>query len=292
MEANMELKLFLIFFAGLTAVKAWQITDEGTKECLAEFLKNKSLIETSFPSESCNKSRFEQDIIKTSSDEFMIHAKKYLNSGENEDNGFTEFQSSETCVLKNIKKLNFLHLYLKGITFHAYNKTESDNFDEAVVNDRKFIIDLLLQLCENDHFEKNFEKLSSETTVTAEGECKKKYLIENDFIDLKTWNISMNITDASNCEQVAHDLEVSLDMEINENTTIFGIKIPLASYCAYQKLSKLKINQKKKAIEVLKSVELYFSDEKKLIKMFMSLQSKVAEITVECINLALTVASP
>lgn len=262
-------------------------TANCTKACFASIMKNESLIDLSFPSEPYNGSPHfcKNSIIKPLAVSFDL---------ENSNDLRTTTYDVSDCVLTMFKKYNLLNLYLKGFTFYLYDEAPVSDFKAEHDDVRKLFLNMTLDFCDHKRFGRKFDEMSNATLPLGPDElCTRKYLLEHGFMQPHEWILSLPLFDPTDCEYIFKDLEDSVDMlRIYEQTTFFGLRVPNASFCIYQKFKSMKLNENRKTIEVKRRVSyLNAQNLRKLRNEFIELESKAAEDTIECLALAMTIAN-
>lgn len=296
--------VFYLVFANFLIRAQSQIDDlelhkNGTKECFASFLKNLSLIEESFPNQPYPLISYQQcEVlrIKPTLDQFNVDVIKYLGfSGSFEVKPYVirNYRKFEECVIRLFGKYNLMLLYLKGLTFHLYNITSVSDYQTEFANDRRFFVHRTLNACDTDNLDQKFNKLRRwNVKKDHEDLCKRKYLFENGIIDPIEWNIKRPRFNIRNCFDVNKTFEDKVDMLIlTETSTFFGIHVPAASNCIYEKYKKIKLNQEREAIKVM--LTDYMLNGEKIVRLrlkFFTLETAAAEITIECLALTMTIA--
>lgn len=296
MKNLLKFQVVLIVFSSFSfAFKAWEDKSQESKECFASFLRNMSLLELSFPADNYNETGCKcEKRIKDASNRFAVdtviamHLRLILGIKESELERHSE---TRDCVLDVFKKYNVIFLYLKGITFFIFNLTDIANFAVDTKNDHAFLVEQALSYCkvkvQGDKFDKRLEEKEASLDL-----CKVQYLSEKGLLDSNGWKINMSSSHGNDCADAAHELEVYVDMAgISKNSSFFGLGVPSAETCIYDKFKNLQMNMKRATIKELIKTELD-SDQRNIIRQHhIELESEASEIILDCLSLAMTIAS-
>jgi hypothetical protein len=272
------------------SAEGWDFINNETKECYTEVLKNKSLIEKSFKNEDYlgTPERCRQMVDKAFN-QFNKSLDTYIDTLLTNENASNRNQFTyQGCIEDMSKKYDIASLYLKGLTFALFKSKSLERFQQEATIDMRFFIHVSLNICDKKTITDKFKMLPTESLSA----CKTTYLIENEFINASQWNITTEKTGGIDCWREIQDLENSVDMHnITESYKFFGVPLPHVSHCIFWKLESAKINQRREAINVLKSYNLNDQQNQKLLDIFNEVEEKAADKIIECIALALTTSS-
>lgn len=292
-----SLTIFLIVFSVLSpftyAYKAWEDKTLETKECFASYLRNISLLEVSFPAYNYTEDGYKcENKIKEAHDQFVKDTVIYM-SALLSLKGIDLKKNEEIldCVLEGFKKYNLMFLYLKGVTFYLFNLTDIAKFGTETKDDHTFLVQQALSFCkskiEGEKFDKSLEKKENK-----KDQCKVFYLNEKGLLDAFGWSINVSFFHENDCKETAHELEVFVDMNgISKNSSFFGLGVPHAATCIYEKFKNIQLNMKRSTIQQLMATDLDETQLKILRQNHVDLESKASEIIIDCLSFAMTIAS-
>lgn len=236
----------------------------------------------------------ESVIAKEPLDDFNVDISTYLKllgsfqAAPNEIGHHTDF---EDCVFEVFTEYNLKNLYLKGLTFHLYNITHSNDFLEEATKTQRFFIHQALDICDIENHGKKFDRLPrGKKSKNAADLCVREYLFNNGFINQEQWGISYSrpVEDAQDCEDVIAELEEPVKTLNLNKLTFFGWRAPTASACINQRVKSLKLKQDLKAIEVLLSDYSFSTTQMEALREeFIVNHTNINEILINCIAIDL-----
>lgn len=289
-----KFQVFLIVSSSLSsALNAWEDKSQESMECFASYLRNMSLLELSFPADNYNETGYAcENRIKAAYDQFVIntvmHLRHSLGFKEDELKNHSEMID---CVLDAFKKYNLMFLYLKGITFYLFNLTDIANFEVETKSDHEFLVLQALSVCKSKIQEEKFNK-SLEDQKATQDLCKVFYLIKKGFFESIGWNIDLSSFHGNDCVDKVHELEVFVEMDgISKNSSFFGLGVSSAETFIYDKFKRIQLNMKREMINELKIIEKDSDQRNILRQLHVDLESEASDIILDCLSLAMTVAS-
>lgn len=250
------------------------------KECIASYLKDLKMLEASFEVPN-----FQNDCSEFVNKRKMEYKRDIMERLSPKDN--------QECVFKLIDEYKIQLLYMKGLTFFNYNMTSASDYFSETSESTTDLLNAVKAVCVaaqkyGNEYDNSMEarQKKKETAVNSHfQECMKKFFFENGILNAVEYGINVEQLNATDCEEIATELENSSGLEdIDQTTLIYGISSIKSQICVNQKIKDQKVLQKIASFAVVLLLDLNDSQILGLRSQYIDIMTRNVKFLLECLS--------